>query len=193
MAPSRVFDIGGGRGEFLDEVAEMPDVSGGAVKLAQETKDELLEVQIQTCMLARVFIQSLAAGKRCFRHFLRVEERDAPRPMSHRSIRMEQVSVLGDLAAHRDAFLGIVRQSKQVIKQEKDARHLLRLDNIVDLFCNEKVWGVRGHAQCMLEWLRTMHVYKYSTGEVRTIGGPLTVNHILKSKCSARLKAGYPL
>ena len=82
----------------LEELAEQPDISKEAhyeaVKWAQETNDGLLRVQIQTGMLARAFIQSLVVAERCFRQFLRVEAGQSPQPMSQRSIRYEQVSII---------------------------------------------------------------------------------------------------
>ena len=60
------------------------------------------------------------------------------------------------------------------------------LDNIVDLFCNEKIWDVRGHAHCILEWLGRTHIIRHGADEVRTIGGPLRVTANLKKICIDR-------
>ena len=38
-------------------------------------------------------------------------------------------------------------------------------DSIVDLFCNEKIFTVRGHALCMLQWLETPHIFRSSGGK----------------------------
>ena len=61
------------------------------------------------------------------------------------------------------------------------------LENIVDLFCNEKIWDVRGHAHCILEWLGRTHIIRHGADEVRTIGGPLRVTANLKKICIDRL------
>jgi len=87
--------------------------------------------------------------------------------------------------------LTIVRNFDKAHVDSATAGSIVRvfLDNIVDLFCHEKIWDVRGHAKCMIEWLRTMHVYRRANGEVHTIGGPLTHTRGLKQTCISRLKA----
>ena len=61
------------------------------------------------------------------------------------------------------------------------------LDAIVDLFCNEKIFTVRGHAMCMLQWLETPHIFR-SGGRVYSIGGPLKLHKRLLGSCISKMK-----
>ena len=139
LTQTRVFDIDKEDDKVVADILELQDVSedahAAAVQWAQDTHDGLLEVQIQICMLARAFIQSLAAGETLFRKFLRVEAGQPPRPMSQRSIRVEQVSVLLNMAACKDTFLGFVQENATASQRStlEDALHLKILDNFIDL------------------------------------------------------------
>ena len=144
VSPDRVkqtqlFELDKADDRFIAEILDMPDISeeahARAVQWAQDTNDGLLRVQIQIAMLARLFIQSLAAAETCFRKFVRVEAGQPPRPMSQKSIRAEQVSVLLNIVACRDSFLGFVEENATASQQStlEDTLHLKSLDNLVDL------------------------------------------------------------
>lgn len=106
-----------------------------------------------------------------------------------RSVDEELLLSVALMADAGDEALQIIRHfDKSSIDSARAGSAVQRfLDNIIDLFCNEKIWTVRGHAHCMLEWLRSTHILRYGQSEVRTIGGPLLVTQHLKKICVDRL------